>query len=212
MPANVAACFHTSALHPAQYSWPGTHDKGLCLLPGSRFPGVLLPLFQAEQHLRTFFKTSLTIFPCCGIVIKSTTWARSSWECKLRNTINMPDCPSQVTRMPDDLIKNLADHISPGRGRTSFTVVSPIGVGDTVSVRCWSGSIVVGGCRSDRSKPARSKGLWSWCPGCGRHSEVARRLRGWRCRTATLTGACLPQFLPGNVPVQTAVWFKRLPQ
>ena len=42
------------------------------------FPGVLLPLFQAEQHLRTFFKTSLTIFPCCGIVIKSTTWARSS--------------------------------------------------------------------------------------------------------------------------------------
>ena len=78
MPANVAACFHTSALHPAQYSWPGTHDKGLCLLPGSRFPGVLLPLFQAEQHLRTFFKTSLTIFPCCGIVIKSTTWARSS--------------------------------------------------------------------------------------------------------------------------------------
>ena len=45
---------------------------------GTRFPGVLLPLFQAEQHLRTFFKTSLTIFPCCGIVIKSTTWARSS--------------------------------------------------------------------------------------------------------------------------------------
>ena len=42
------------------------------------FPGVLLPLFQAEQHLRTFFKTSLTIFPCCGIVVKSTTWARSS--------------------------------------------------------------------------------------------------------------------------------------
>ena len=42
------------------------------------FPGVLLPLFQAEQHLRTFFKTSLTIFPCCGIVIKSTIWARSS--------------------------------------------------------------------------------------------------------------------------------------
>ena len=42
------------------------------------FPGVLLPLFQAEQHLCTFFKTSLTIFPCCGIVIKSTTWARSS--------------------------------------------------------------------------------------------------------------------------------------
>ena len=78
MPANAAACFHTSALHPAQYSWPGKHDKGLCLLPGSRFPGVLLPLFQAEQHLCTFFKTSLTIFPCCGIVIKSTTWARSS--------------------------------------------------------------------------------------------------------------------------------------
>ena len=78
MPANAAACFHTSALHPAQYSWPGKHDKGLCLLPGSRFPGVLLPLFQAEQHLRTFFKTSLTIFPCCGIVIKSTIWARSS--------------------------------------------------------------------------------------------------------------------------------------
>ena len=78
MPANAAACFHTSALHPAQYSWPGKHDKGLCLLPGSRFPGVPLPLFQAEQHLRTFFKTSLTIFPCCGIVIKSTTWARSS--------------------------------------------------------------------------------------------------------------------------------------
>ena len=78
MPANAAACFHTSALHSAQYSWPGKHDKGLCLLPGSRFPGVLLPLFQAEQHLRTFFKTSLTIFPCCGIVIKSTTWARSS--------------------------------------------------------------------------------------------------------------------------------------
>ena len=78
MPANAAACFHTSALHPAQYSWPGKHDKGLCLLPGSRFPGVLLPLFQAEQHLRTFFKTSLTIFPCCGIVVKSTTWARSS--------------------------------------------------------------------------------------------------------------------------------------
>ena len=42
------------------------------------FPGVLLPLFQADQHLRTFFKTSLTIFPCCGIVVKSTTWARSS--------------------------------------------------------------------------------------------------------------------------------------
>ena len=78
MPANAAACFHTSALHPAQYSWPGKHDKGLCLLPGSRFPGVLLPLFQAEQHLCTFFKTSLTIFPCCGIVIESTTWARSS--------------------------------------------------------------------------------------------------------------------------------------
>ena len=78
MPANAAACFHTSALHPAQYSWPGKHDKGLCLLPGSRFPGVLLPLFQAEQHLCTFFKTSLTIFPCCGIVVKSTTWARSS--------------------------------------------------------------------------------------------------------------------------------------
>ena len=78
MPANAAACFHTSALHPAQYSWPGKHDKGLCLLPGSRFPGVLLSLFQAEQHLCTFFKTSLTIFPCCGIVIKSTIWARSS--------------------------------------------------------------------------------------------------------------------------------------
>ena len=78
MPANAAACFHTSALHLAQYSWPGKHDKGLCLLPGSRFPGVLLPLFQAEQHLCTFFKTSLTIFPCCGIVIKSTIWARSS--------------------------------------------------------------------------------------------------------------------------------------
>ena len=78
MPANAAACFHTSALHPAQYSWPGKHDKGLCLFPGLRFPGVLRPLFQADQHLRTFFKTSLTIFPCCGIVIKSTTWARSS--------------------------------------------------------------------------------------------------------------------------------------
>ena len=78
MPANAAACFHTSALHPAQYSWPGKHDKGLCLLPGSRFPGVLLPLFQAEQHLCTFFKTSLTIFPCCGIVVRSTIWARSS--------------------------------------------------------------------------------------------------------------------------------------
>lgn len=78
MSANAAACFHTSALHPAQYSWPGKHDKGLCLLPGLRFPGVLRPLFQADQHLRTFFKTSLTIFPCCGIVIKSTTWARSS--------------------------------------------------------------------------------------------------------------------------------------
>ena len=78
MPANAAACFHTSALHPAQYSWPGKHEKGLCLFPGLRFPGVLRPLFQADQHLRTFFKTSLTIFPCCGIVIKSTTWARSS--------------------------------------------------------------------------------------------------------------------------------------
>ena len=42
------------------------------------FPAFSGRFFRLTNICVLFFKTSLTIFPCCGIVIKSTTWARSS--------------------------------------------------------------------------------------------------------------------------------------
>ena len=42
------------------------------------FPAFSCRFFRLNNICVLFFKTSLTIFPCCGILIKSTTWARSS--------------------------------------------------------------------------------------------------------------------------------------